>query len=41
MMKIDKLPFNTTDWSAIEKTKHAGDTGVAYWQTQKFGEIRV
>ena len=40
-MKIDNLPFGTTDWSAIEKTQHQGDTGVAFWQTQNFGEIRV
>ncbi len=40
-MKIDNLPFNTTDWSGIEKTEHNGDTGVAYWQTQQFGDIRV
>ena len=40
-MKIDNLPFNTTDWSGIEKTEHSGDTGVAYWQTQQFGDIRV
>ncbi len=40
-MKIDNLPFNTTDWSEIEKTEHTGDTGIAYWQTQQFGDIRV
>ena len=40
-MKIENLPFGITDWSTIEKTEHQGDTGVAYWQTQQFGEIRV
>lgn len=29
-MNIDNLPFNTTDWSGIEKTEHSGETGVAY-----------
>ncbi len=40
-MKIDNLPFITTDWSSIEKSEHSGDKGIAYWQTQQFGEIRV
>ncbi len=40
-MKIDNLPFGTTDWSTIEKTTHKGDTGVAIWRTQQFGDIRV
>ena len=40
-MKISDIPFGITDWSAIERTEHAGDTGVAHWRTQRFGEIRV
>ncbi|RJG07131.1 hypothetical protein D3870_14970 [Noviherbaspirillum cavernae] len=40
-MKITDTPFGTTDWSAIEITEHKGDTGVAYWRTQRFGDIRV
>jgi hypothetical protein len=40
-VKIDNIPFGITDWSAIERTEHAGDTGVAYWRTQRFGELRV
>ena len=40
-MKIDNLPFITTDWSNIKKSEHSGDKGIAYWQTQQFGEIRV
>ncbi|HHO55010.1 MAG TPA: hypothetical protein ENK21_01360 [Trueperaceae bacterium] len=40
-MKISNLPFGITDWSKIEKTEHKGETGVAHWQTQNFGEIRV
>ena len=35
------MPFGTTNWSEIEQTEHKGDTGVAYWKTQKFGDIRV
>lgn len=40
-MKIDNLPFGTTDWSAVEQTEHKGETGVAHWRTLHFGDIRV
>jgi len=40
-MQIADIPFGTTDWSSVERTKHKGETGVAYWRTQNFGGIRV
>jgi uncharacterized cupin superfamily protein len=40
-MKILNIPFSTTDWSAVEKTEHKGEQGVAYWRTQNFDTIRV
>ena len=40
-MKMSNIPFGTTDWSTIKCTEHPGDTGVAYWQTQTFDDIRV
>jgi hypothetical protein len=40
-MKISDIPFGITDWSTIDRIEHAGDTGVAYWRTQRFGEMRV
>jgi len=40
-MKISGIPFGTTDWSAVPRTEHAGDTGRAYWRTQTFGDLRV
>ncbi len=40
-MKMADIPFGTTDWSSIEATEHRGETGVAYWQTQQFGDVRV
>ena len=40
-MEISGVPFGTTDWSKIEPTEHAGETGLAYWRTQNFGSIRV
>jgi hypothetical protein len=40
-MKIENLPFCTTDWSNLISTEHPGVTGKAYWRTQEFGDIRV
>jgi len=40
-MQINDLPFGTTDWSRIEPSEHHGETGVAYWRTRTFGDIRV
>ena len=40
-MKISELPFGTTDWPDIVVSEHKGESGVAYWRTQQFGEIRV
>ena len=35
------IPFHTTDWSKAEWTTHPGDNGVAYWQTLKYGDLRI
>jgi quercetin dioxygenase-like cupin family protein len=40
-VKIEAIPFGTTDWSAIAPTQHAGEQGFALWRTQQFGSIRV
>jgi quercetin dioxygenase-like cupin family protein len=40
-MKLSEISFCTTDWAAVERTEHRGETGVAYWRTQNFGDIRV
>ncbi len=40
-MKMSSIPFGTTDWSTVEPTEHAGDTGKAIWRTRQFGDIRV
>ena len=40
-MQITDTPFGITNWSEIEQTEHKGETGVAYWKTQKFGDIRI
>lgn len=40
-MFMSGIPFGTTDWSAVEPTQHRGESGVAYWRTRQFGDIRV
>ena len=40
-MQMSEIPFGTTDWSEIERTKHTGTTGTSYWRTRDFGGIRV
>ena len=40
-MQMSGIPFGTTDWSAVERTEHKGETGTAYWRTRQFGAIRV
>jgi hypothetical protein len=40
-VQMSGIPFDTTDWSQVERTEHAGERGVAYWRTKTFGGIRV
>ncbi len=38
---MSDIPFGTTDWSAVARTEHAGQTGAAHWRTCHFGDVRV
>jgi quercetin dioxygenase-like cupin family protein len=40
-VKIVDMPFDTVDWSAMERIEHPGETGLAYWRTREQGGIRV
>ena len=40
-MQMQDIPFGTTDWSTVEATTHAGDSGEARWRTRQFGTVRV
>ena len=40
-MQMSDIPFGTTDWSTVERTEHPGESGMAYWHTRTFGQIRV
>jgi quercetin dioxygenase-like cupin family protein len=41
IMKLSGFAFATTNWANVAGTEHAGETGIALWRTQQFGEIRV
>lgn len=40
-MDMSGIPFGTTDWLTVEKVEYKGETGLAYWRTRQFGNIRV
>ena len=40
-MQMTDIAFGITDWTEIEPTEHKGDSGMAFWRTQHFGNIRV
>ena len=40
-MKMTGIPFEIADWSEVERTEHKGESGMAYWRTRMFGDIRV
>ena len=40
-MKIEHHPFETLDWSSIEKVNHTGEKGFALWQTIMMNDIRI
>lgn len=40
-MKIPPCAFTLTDWSGVEPTRHAGETGFALWRTLELGDIRI
>lgn len=38
---MTSIPFQSIDWSSIEKTEHAGEPGISYWQTKQFQGLRL
>ncbi|MFO0685584.1 MAG: hypothetical protein U0234_26220 [Sandaracinus sp.] len=40
-MRIENVPFVTTDWSSVPPVVHPGATGHAVWRTLELGNIRV
>lgn len=41
MNENKNIPFQTVDWTKVEKTEYKGETGTAYWQTLEFDGLRV
>jgi hypothetical protein len=38
---MNNIPFQTIDWSNIPKTEHPGETGISFWQTLHFDDLRI
>ena len=38
---MSHIPFQTIDWTNIEKTEHAGETGTAWWQTVQWSGLKI
>lgn len=38
---MSNIPFQTINWSNIDKTEHKGETGTAFWQTIQLGGLRI
>lgn len=38
---MEIIPFQTIEWSHVEKTKHHGTSGTAYWQTIQLDGLRI
>ena len=38
---MSNIPFQTIDWTAIEKVEHKGETGTSFWQTIQFSGLRI
>ena len=40
-MNTKDIPFQVIDWLQIPKTEHAGENGVAFWQTLQLYGLRI
>ena len=38
---MNKIPFQTIDWTNVEKIEHKGKGGTSFWQTIHFGGLRM
>lgn len=38
---MSNIPFQTIDWTSIDKTEHKGEMGTSYWQTIQFSGLRI
>lgn len=40
-MKLTNMPFETTDWAAVDAVEHHGERGLATWRTVQHGDLRI
>jgi len=40
-MNNKNIPFQTIDWSLLDKTEHKGEKGTSFWQTLQFDGLRI
>ena len=40
-MKMQDIPFGTTDWTHVPVEEHSAAAGRALWRTRQFGDLRV
>lgn len=40
-MKLENLPFCTTDWAHLPRVEKSALEGQAFWRTQHWGDLRV
>jgi mannose-6-phosphate isomerase class I len=38
---MSNIPFQTIDWTSIERIEYKGETGLAFWQTIQFAGLRI
>jgi len=38
---MSNIPFQTIDWTTVEKVEYKGETGIAIWQTIQFSGLRI
>ena len=38
---MSDIPFQTIDWTTVEKVEYKGETGTAFWQTIQLNGLRI
>jgi hypothetical protein len=38
---MSNIPFQTIDWTSVERIEYKGETGVAFWQIIQFAGLRI
>jgi hypothetical protein len=40
-MKIEGVPYETVDWTALPPVEYSGDSGTSFWRTYQAGNARA